>query len=145
MDYAEITEFIIVFLFAATKFAFAVGYMLLPSHNYSYYEVVVTLVSGGSFGIIVFYFFSNWINLLLNKLIKRKKKKVFTKNTRRFVRIKNNYGLYGIALITPIILSIPIGSFLASRFFRHNKFTLPVMIAGVVFWAFLLPLIKLYY
>ena len=146
MDVTAITEFILIFLFAATKFAMALGYMLLPSTNYNYLEIVLTLISGGSFGILVFYFFSNWINQLLNKLFKRKKpKKVFTKGKRRFITVKNKYGLIGISLLTPVILSIPVGSFLASRFFRHNKFTIPIMIAGVVFWAILLPIFKLYY
>ena len=144
MDYVAITEFIIIFLFAATKFALAVGYMLLPTTNYSYLEIVSTLITGGSFGLVFFYYASEWINIQLNKLFsKKKKKKVFTNGNRRFIKIKNKYGLIGISVLTPILLSIPIGCFLASRFFSKKKFTLLFMIAGIVFWAFILPLIKL--
>jgi hypothetical protein len=146
MDYSALTEFIIIFLFAATKFAMALGYMLLPNTNYNYIEIVSTLIAGGTTGVFFFYYFSNWINLLLNKLfIPKKKKKVFTKSTRRFITIKNKYGLIGISTLTPILLSIPLGCFLASRFYADKKTTIPIMLAGIVFWAFVLPLIRLFY
>ncbi len=148
MDISVITEFAIVFLLASVKFAVAVGYVLLPTSNFTYAEMIETLVAGGSFGIIVFYYFSNWINKQINKLFnrkKKKKKKLSTKSTRRFINIKNKYGLIGISLLTPVVLSIPVGSFLASRFYSKKKYTIWIMIAGVVFWAILLPLIKLYY
>ena len=104
------------------------------------------LIIGGFTGISFFYYFSNWVNKMISKLFQKKKKKqVFSKKVRRFINIKNKYGLIGIALITPIIISIPVGSFIASRFFSKKKHTLLVMFAGIVFWALLLPLIKLVY
>lgn len=146
MDAATLTEFALVFLFAATKFAMALGYMLLPSVGYNYTEIVITLITGGSTGVVVFYYFTNWINLQLNKLFKpKKKKKVFTKTTRRFIKIKNRYGLIGISLLTPVLLSIPIGCFLASRFYQGERKTIPVMLAGIFFWSFVLPLFRLAY
>ena len=146
MDYAAITEFVLIFLFAATKFAMALTYMLLPSTNYNYFEIVATLITGGATGVIVFYYATGWINLLINKILpKKKKKKVFTKGNRRFITIKNKYGLIGISALTPILLSIPLGCFLASRFYKGKKSTIPVMLIGIVFWAFVLPLLRLLY
>ncbi len=146
MDYPSIIEFLLIFAFAGTKFAMALGYMLLPTTNYSYLEMVATLISGGTTGVVFFYYFTNWVNIQLNKLFKsKKKKKIFTKGTRRFLTIKNKYGLIGIAALTPILLSVPLGCFLASRFYAGKKYTLPVMIAGIIFWAFVLPLIRLSY
>jgi hypothetical protein len=146
MDYSALTEFILIFLFAATKFAMAVGYMLLPTTNYNYIEIVATLIVGGTTGVIVFYFFTNWINIQFNKLFpKKEKKKVFTKGNRRFIAIKNKYGLIGISALTPILLSIPLGCFLASRFYPNKKTTIPIMLIGIVFWAFVLPLFRLWY
>lgn len=146
MDYAAITEFILIFLFAATKFAMALGYMLLPTTNYNYTEIVITLITGGSTGVVFFYYAMGWINTLIDKLLpKKKKKKVFTKGNRRFIKIKNRYGLIGISALTPILLSIPVGCFLASRFYKGKSTTIPIMLAGIVFWAFVLPLIRLSY
>lgn len=146
MDYAALTEFVLVFLFAATKFAMALTYMLLPSTNYNYFEIVATLITGGTTGVVVFYYATGWINQLINKLLpKKKKKKVFTKGNRRFITIKNKYGLIGISALTPILLSIPLGCFLASRFYAGKKTTIPIMLVGIVFWAFVLPLLRLLY
>ena len=108
MGYAAITEFILVFLFAATKFAMSLGYMLLPSVNYSYFEIVFILITGGTTGVIFFYYTTGWINIQINKILPKKKaKKIFTKGNRRFVKIKNKYGLIGISMLTPILFSIP--------------------------------------
>lgn len=146
MDYSALTEFILIFLFAATKFAMALGYMLLPTTNYNYFEIVATLIAGGTTGVFVFYYTTGWINLQLNKLFpKKEKNKVFTKGNRRFITIKNKYGLIGISALTPILLSIPLGCFLASRFYADKKTTIPIMLAGIVFWAFVLPVFRLWY
>jgi hypothetical protein len=146
MDYAAITEFILVFLFAATKFAMSLGYMLLPSVDYSYFEIVITLLTGGTTGIVTFYYATGWLNRMINKILPSKKpKKKFTKGNRRFIKIKNKYGLIGISMLTPVLFSIPIGCFLASRFYAGKKTTIPIMLIGIVFWAFVLPLIRLSY
>ena len=146
MGLSEILELLGLFLLAASKFAVAVGILISPVTNYSYFESVLMLIIGGFTGISFFYYFSNWVNKMISKLFQKKKKKqVFSKKVRRFINIKNKYGLVGIAFITPIIISIPVGSFIASRFFSKKKHTLLVMFAGIVFWALLLPLIKLVY
>jgi len=146
MDYAAITEFIFIFVVAGTKFFVAAGYSVSGFCDYNYFEIVATLVTGGTTGIVFFYYATGWLNALIDKLLpKKKKKKVFTKGNRRFIKIKNKYGLIGISALTPILLSIPLGCFLASRFYKGKKTTIPIMLAGIVFWAFVLPLIRLSY
>jgi len=146
MGLTDILEFIGLFLLAATKFAVAVGVLVSPITNYSYLECVLMLITGGFTGIIFFYYFSNWVNKMIAKLFQnKKKKKVFSRKVKRFINIKNKYGLIGIALITPVVISIPVGSFIASRFFSKKRYTLLFMLAGVVFWALILPIIKYTY
>ncbi|MEZ5067446.1 MAG: hypothetical protein R2847_02715 [Bacteroidia bacterium] len=41
---------------------------------------------------------------------KENKPKIFTKRNRRIITLWRKYGLFGIAFITPVILSIPIGT-----------------------------------
>jgi len=146
MGFTEILELAGLFLLAGSKFAVAVGLLISPATNFTYLQSVSMLIAGGFSGIVFFYYFSNWINKMIGKFFQKKKKKqVFSKKVRRFIHIKNKYGLIGIALITPVVISIPVGSFIASRFFSKNKFTLLFMLSGVVFWALTLPLIKLTY
>ena len=107
---------------------FAVGYMLTDK-GYSYLFTVITLIIGGTTGVFVFTFFSEWVNKLLNKLIKPKpSKKVFTQKNRFIVTVKSKYGLYGIAFLSPIVFSIPIGCFLASRFYSSRKNIITAMV-----------------
>lgn len=141
----SIIEIGLLLIFAAIKFLFAAGYLLIDK-GYPYYQTVLLLIVGGTIGVFVFYYFSGWINLLINRLIKRSNpRKVFTKQNRTIVNIKSKYGIYGIAFLMPIFFSIPIGSFLASRFYMNKKSTVPILLLAVVFWSLVLPLIKLYW
>ena len=141
----QIIELLLLLLFSSTKFLFAVGYMLTDK-GYSYPFTVVTLIVGGTICVFVFTFFSEWVNKLLNKLIKPKpSKKVFTRKNRFIVKIKSKYGLYGIAFLSPIVFSIPIGCFLASRFYSSHKKNITAMLIAVFFWSLVLPLIKVYW
>lgn len=135
-------EIFLVLLLSSVKFAFAVGYMLANGFNYQ--KTSLTLLIGGSIGIVIFFYFGTFINSLINKTIKRKKKKVFSKMNRFIVSIKSNYGLIGLSILTPIAFSIPLGCFLVSRFYGSNKLVVPIMLGGVLFWSLILPLINLY-
>lgn len=142
----EIIELGGLVLLAATKFAMAAGLLASPVTDYSYLDSVLILILSGFIGVLFFYFFSNWVNNIIDRFFnKKKKKKKFSKKTRRFISIKNKYGLLGVSFLTPIILSIPLGCFVASRFFHKQKHTLLIMLAGVAFWSIFLPLIMLIY
>lgn len=140
----SILQLLLLLLFSATKFLFAAGY-LLTNQGYEYLHTVLILLIGGTIGVFVFTFFSEWLNQIIDKLFKpKKKKKTFTKKNRIIVKIKSKYGLYGIALLTPVFFSIPIGCFLAARFYHSHKKNITVLLGAVLFWSLLLPLIKLY-
>lgn len=141
----SIIEIGLLLVFAAIKFLFAAGYLLIDK-GYPYYQTVLILIVGGTIGVFVFYYFSALVNQFINRLLRRKKpRKVFTKQNRTIVNIKTKYGIYGIAFLMPIFFSIPIGSFLASRFYMNKKSTVPILILSVVFWSVVLPLLKLYF
>ena len=54
------------------------------------------------------------------------------------MRVNHGYGLVGLAGIAPPILSVPITALLAAKYFRHDRRTLPFLIASVVLWSFVL-------
>jgi len=66
------------------------------------------------------------------------KKKIFTPRSRRFVRIWQRYGLVGLAALTPILFSIPIGTFLMTRLEHNRKKILLYMFISIVCWSLLL-------
>ena len=55
----------------------------------------------------------------------------------RIVFIKNKFGLIGFIAISAII-SVPITSLLAAKFFKHNKFTPLWLICGFMVWSLIL-------
>ncbi len=63
------------------------------------------------------------------------KRKVFTKRNRRIVQIWKKYGLTGIAIVTPIFLSIPIGTIIANSLEVRKKKILLYMFFSILFWS----------
>lgn len=96
---------------------------------------------GGLAGTFVFMYLSEFLIRMWNKYWpqslkrKKKKKKVFTAGNRRIVRIKNKYGLWGIVILNPVILSIPIGSFLMVKYFGLKLKNMIWLLAGQVTWS----------
>ena len=52
------------------------------------------------------------------------------------VRVKNRFGLWGIAFITPPLLSIPVGTLIASSLWKNKTQVLAALVTSVVFWSF---------
>lgn len=66
------------------------------------------------------------------------KKKVFSKRSRKFVKIWKKYGLFGVAFLTPVIISIPIGTVVANAFEDNKKKIFVYMFFSILFWSLLL-------
>ena len=62
-------------------------------------------------------------------------RKLFTPSNRKLVKFWQKYGLIGIAFITPIILSIPIGTVIASSLAQNRKKVLVYMFFSILFWS----------
>lgn len=131
-------------LFSAVKFLIAPGSIYIVG-GYSFSETVLISIAGGWLGVFGFFYFGKiffrfyeWISHRLRTRPKKPKRKM-TKLNRYIITIKNHrLGLIILALITPSIISIPVGSIIASKYFSHDKRTLPFFFAAVIFWAFVL-------
>ncbi len=66
------------------------------------------------------------------------KRRVFTKRNRRIVRIWKSFGLAGIALVTPVILSIPIGTVIANSLVDNKRRIFAYMFLSILFWSLLM-------
>ena len=129
-------EIFSVILTSSVKF-FA-GPILAKSLGFSYLNTVIVSSLGGVLGVFVFFnlgtrivnFFPNFFKPI------KKKKRVFTKKNKFFVNVIRNYGLFGLSIFTPVLISIPVGAFLAARFFQNQKNTaLLIMSISVVLWS----------
>lgn len=95
-------------------------------------------------GVFVFANFAdtiiNFINGIVHKVfnIKPKPKKIFTKRNRIIVKVWRKYGLLGIAVLTPVLFSIPVGTVLACYFERKRYKVYLYLFTSVIIWALLL-------
>ena len=136
---------IITILLSTVKFGMTFP-LAIMEFKFSFFETILWINIGGILGIYFFAYLSEGVNRWLQGLIdryrkdeprKKKEKKVFTKRNRRIIRIKQRYGLPGIALSTPLLLSIPIGVFLAVRYYPRKKTKYAWLIASNVIWSFI--------
>ena len=67
-----------------------------------------------------------------------KPRKIFTPRTRNIVRLWNKYGLIGLAILTPIAISIPVGTFFITKLERNKKKILLYLFISIVCWSLIL-------
>lgn len=122
---------------------FFFGKLGMPSaillFKFNFLKVFITTVSSGIFSNVLFTYFSagllKWWHKYKDKKNLFSKKKVFTKTNRRMIKIKNKFGLAGLAFITPIFPGIPVGAFIAERFFKDKFKIIMYLSVAVVFWS----------
>ena len=136
-----------VILISSIKFTFAP--FLSSYYGYNYFETVCITSIGGILSVLFFYYLSAGIisthrYMFPNKKSysrKKKKKKTFRLRNKILVRLKSNFGLIGIVVLAPILISLPFGSFLARRYYSKNPFTLPLIFLSIIIWASIISLI----
>jgi len=68
-------------------------------------------------------------------------KKVSSKRMRRMIKIWNRYGLVGVAFLTPVLISIPIGTIILNNMIHDRKKIFLYMFVSILFWSLLLNLL----
>ncbi len=115
--------------------------------KFNFVKVMLVTSAGGIAGNILFtYLSAGIIRAIHNFRAKRNlihHKKIFTRFNRRVIRVKQRFGLTGIAFITPMFLSTPVGAFLAERFFKNKRRVIVYLSISSIFWALLLYFVLL--
>ena len=142
--------YIIVFLTAATKFL-ASPFMGVNGFGFGVLETFIVTASGAIFGTIIFYSLGNkLISISLKKKLLKIEKlkaqgkplpKVMTSTNKIIIKTKNLFGIWGLAFLTASILSIPIGSIICAKFYRHKKSTIFIIFIFILINSFLLSLL----
>jgi len=152
------------FLLASLKYVLTVPYVMLIDIEYKY--ALPTIIIGGIGGFLFFYFLSKKVLGIFRKLIplvcrfisgrvnsrfgkvciswiRPRQKPVFTLRNRMIVRVKKSYGLWGIVIATPVLLSIPVGAFIASHYYAKDKRVIGYMILSITGWGVILSSVLL--
>lgn len=139
----ELVKIIALILTSAIKFFLAPTASIIA--GYSFGETLAITIFGGILGFLVFFKFGSFIRDLYAKIFKPNRRLVFSKRNRFLVNIKSKYGIYGLALLSPSVLSIPVGAFIASIYYQKDKRTIPVFVLSIVIWSLLLTTITSYF
>lgn len=145
----NVIKLILGLLLCSVKF----GIAFLPTiqaNQYNFIQSVLFGLASGLIGNVAFIYAGDFLNKLINRSLDylrgnkpRKVKKRFSKGMRRLVRIKSRYGLFGIALLSPLVISIPVGAFIAVRYYHNKKKVLLYMMAAVAAWTLVFSSINL--
>lgn len=149
-----VVKIVHVILLATVKYFYTPIYAFFI--GLSFIETLLSLLAGGIFGFFVFYYISNILILLARYLKpvlikhtpqsllgrmqnwkqkrkeKRKGRKKFSLRNKLIVKLKTKYGMWGISLLTPIALSIPIGAFLLRKYYHNRKEAIPIMLLSII-------------
>ena len=129
----------------ASSFKILFGVSLSLMSGYNFIETVLICSAGGISGVFVFSFFSEWLIKIWFRFFpvnEKKREKIFTKRNRTIVNVRSKFGLSGIALIAPN-LTIPVGIFVMTRYFRNRKKVIIYASASVVFWTVVTASVRL--
>ncbi len=157
---SSLLKLLIVFALSSVKF------LLAPPLSFgmglNFIQTLISTSAGGIMGVFVFFFMSRWLIRYYEKhfsgMVHKKvhaiagkfdvkhlaerhfptTKKIFTFNNKLFVRIRRTYGLIGLIILTPVLLSIPLGTFLITRFYPDRRHLVLYLSASVVFWSLLM-------
>lgn len=145
-----------VILLASVKYFVTLPYAMIIGLDFE--QALISVLIGGIGGFLFFYYLSKRILLLgdflfpkicrfVPSVIKKryqifcesisakKPKKIFSKKSRFLAKVKTTYGFWGIIIATPFILTIPVGAFLANKYYAKRRQTVPFMILSIISWA----------
>lgn len=137
---------LIVILSATWKFA-ATFPIAVYAFKMSFFETILYTNIGGLLGILFFTLLSKGLLKMFDALwpkkwrCKKKHHKTFTKRNRRLVILKKKYGLPGIVILTPVLLSIPVGVFLNTKYYGKQKSSYLFLFLGQIVWSFIYTIV----
>lgn len=145
-----------VFLLASVKYILTFPFALLIGLNFE--QTIISVTLGGLVGFFFFYHFSGFairqfhhVKTFLRKIMPaiihfkyrelkewRKQitgERVFSRRNRFIARFRAKFGLPGIVILSPVILSIPIGAFLLNKYYSKHKFAMSYMVLSILSWT----------
>src|ERR1035437_1550633 len=144
-DVLHLLKILEVALIASIKFAIAP--FEAERYGFNFKEAFLITTTGGTIGIILFSLIGEVIAYGWRKIIlffekplhiQEKPKKKFTWFKKFIIRTKMRFGLLGLIITTPSIISIPIGTFVIHRFYKKKFRNILFLAISLVCWSLIL-------
>lgn len=122
---------LLVFLSSTVKFALGSSVVVTGNMGIS---GTVSNILGGITGILLFTYLGGYMRIWLIQKFPNQNRR-FSRGSRLLVRLKRHGGLTGIAFLTPIFLSIPVGVLLALDIHAQKTKIVTSMVFSCIFWS----------
>ncbi|MBC7426798.1 MAG: hypothetical protein H7321_09710 [Bacteroidia bacterium] len=137
----EIVKILTLFFLGSVKYIVALVSTLPMGWNQIIAFIIPT--AGAIAGVYTFTFLGEKIEILIKKRFPSKnKKKIVTRKNRFLVHLRRRFGLIGIAALTPLILSIPVGCVLALTIESNHHRIVRYQIISVILWGIMFFVVK---
>lgn len=139
-----LTKYISLISISAVKFlfgpivGFTTGLSLVETTILTIIGMMVTVVSLSYAGTHARKKILGWIN-------RGKVKQLFTKRNRMIVKVWQDYGMKGVAFLTPILFGPPIGMLIALSFGEKRERIISYMFVSAVFWGIIMNIAIFYF
>lgn len=137
---ATALKYFTVFFLSGLKFVFGPAFGV--ANDLPIIATILLSACGMMATIYLFTFFGSEIRGFAMRF--KKNPKIFTKRNRRFVKIWRTFGLEGVCLLTPLILTPPGGGLLANLLGTNRKKLIKWMWISALGWSTLITLIIKY-
>ena len=112
------------------------GPALSVPYGFSYWEMIVWNMSGAMLSATVTLHYSRNINTLIRRLLpKRESAPRFRRDLRRYLRFWKNYGFYGVMLLTPVLIGIPLAVWISARLGTRKPRILVTLAVSSILWS----------
>jgi hypothetical protein len=146
-----------VFLVASIKYFWATPYSFGMKLNE--WETIFFMETGGMLGFLFYYYFFGFLfkelkllwpmvynftpvlfkvrfeMWLVRQRILRVNARKFTRRNKMIVKMRRRYGMWGLIILSPVILSIPVGALLGNKYFKHNHQFISYMLLSILIWG----------
>jgi hypothetical protein len=127
-------EYLSIVFFISTKWL--IGVVLILSGDRSFWESMAWCIGGGMTAVWV-YTYLGYLGLFVWRTFYpvQENKLRMTRIKRIIVKIRQRHGLAGIALLTPVLLTVPIGTFAANIIEPSKKIVMAYMLIAFTMWS----------
>ena len=133
-------------LLSAVKFLFAAPISYL--FGFSYFHTLLNTSAGGLLGVsrVLIRVYLNNFPLYFRAFEQitgihfpaKRTVNISSKKKRMLIKLRNRFGYPGIIILTPVLLSIPVGTFIAAKYYSGRPNLLVMLSLSVVGWSVVL-------
>ncbi len=126
----------LILILVGSAFKYSITTLFAADSSLGTLTAYIANILGGVWGIVCFTFLGKSIQIWFKKRqIQSGKYRVFTKRNRYLVKFRNGLGLAGIAFLTPILLTIPLGILLSLSLSQDRNKIILFHFLSCVFWT----------